>query len=263
LSIHWDLFGGFAHGKGHGIIFRINGGAIKSMSVAKELYQLQLLDSEREQRLGRLGEIAGALGQEGDVLRAREAVAETEGRLEALRTQLRGLEVDIARLEAKLKENQDRLYGGRVRNPKELSSLQEEAAALRRRRSELEENQLELMIDIEAEEAELSERQARLRQIDTAWREEQAGLLSERNRLEQRLAELDGQIQNKRARLKAADLALYDDLRRSLGGRAVVLLKRGICQSCGVDLPTGLAQAVERGEGLDFCPTCNRLLYGG
>lgn len=233
------------------------------MTVVRELYQLQLVDCEREERAHRLAEVESCLGEAEDVVRARAAVAETEDGLVHLRTQLRDLELAIAGVEAKLKENQERLYGGRVRNPKELSGLQDEATALRRRRSDLEDQQLDLMISVEVQEAELAERQARLRQIDAAWHEEQATLLAERERLASRLVELDEQIRGRRARVKAGDLALYDDLRSQLGGRAVALLKRGICQVCGVDLPTGMARSVERGEGVYYCPTCNRLLYGG
>ena len=233
------------------------------MTVLRDLYQLQLVDSEREQKQVRLAEVETKLGDSRDVIRAREDVAQTQASLERLRIQMRDLELQIAGFNAKLKQNQDRLYGGRVRNPKELSNLQEEAAALRRHLAELEDNQLELMIAIEDEEAELAERQARLQQIEATWHESQASLLTEKEQLEVRLADLAQQAESWRARVGAADLALYDDLRDSLGGKAIVQLKRGICQACGVDVPTGLAGAVERGEGIQHCPTCNRMLYGG
>jgi predicted nucleic acid-binding Zn-ribbon protein len=144
-----------------------------------------------------------------------------------------------------------------------LSNLQEEAAALGRRESELEDQQLELMIAVEDSEAELAERQARLLQIETTWREEQSSWLAEKANLELDLTELEQDINGKQGRLGAADLAMYDDLRSSLGGIGIALLKRGICQVCGTDVPTGVARAVERGEGLHHCPTCNRLLSGG
>lgn len=233
------------------------------MSNVRDLYQLQLVDSERDGKRLRLAQVRASLGESDDVGRAREAVLATEQGLEVLRVQYRDLELEISSLNAKLKQNQERLYSGRVRNPKELSNLQEEAAALRRRRSELEDHQLELMIDIEENEAELAERQARLRQIEDTWREGQAALKAEKEQLESDLADLDEEASQRRAQLAAADRALYDDLRSSLGGRGVVLLKRGICQSCGVDVPTGVARSVERSEGLHFCPTCSRLLYGG
>jgi predicted nucleic acid-binding Zn-ribbon protein len=233
------------------------------MSTLSQLYRLQGVDSERDARIARLAQIEDALGESQDLFQAREAIAETEAWLAGKRAELRALELEIAALNEKLKKNQDRLYSGRVRNPKELTGLQEEAAALRRRRAELEDEQLELMIAIEDQEAELAERQARHRQIESSWRDEQAGLLSEKQRLEQELAELDEERQGMRARIPSADLALYDDLRERHGGVAVAWLKRGICQACGVDVPTNLARTVERGEGMQFCPICSRLLYGG
>lgn len=233
------------------------------MSVARDLYQLQLVDSEREEKNRQLAEVEASLGETGDVVRAREAVIDTESGMGELETQLRALELEIAGLNAKLKKNQERLYSGRVRNPKELSGLQEEAAALRRRQSELEDDQLDLMIAIEEQEAELAERQARLRQIEATWREEQAALLAEKERLESRLAALEERRGDMRARVSMPDLALYDDLCNRLRGTGVALLKQGICQVCGVDVPTGMRQAVERQESLHFCPTCNRLLYDG
>jgi predicted nucleic acid-binding Zn-ribbon protein len=233
------------------------------MSAVKQLYRLQLVDSEWAEKANRLAETEAGLGESGDLIRAREAVVETEGHLAELRRQLRALELEIGGLNDKLKKNQEQLYGGRIRNPKELKGLQEEATALRRRRSELEDEQLEIMIAIEEEEAELAERQARLRQIEGTWREEQATLLHEKQQLEQDLADLEEQRGAMRARLGAADLTLYDDLRRQSGGVAVVLLKQGICQACGVDVPISAARAVERGEGMHYCPVCSRLLYGG
>ena len=233
------------------------------MSVLQQLFQLQLVDSEWAERRQRLVRVEEGLGESQDLIRARQAVSESEDSLGELRQQMRVLELDIATVNGKLKQNQDRLYSGRVRNPKELSSLQEEAAALRRRISELEDEQLELMIGIEEEEAELSERQARLRQIEATWRAGQASLQSEKEELELRLAELGEERDALRAGIGAADLAQYDDLRQRYGGTGVVRLKRGICQACGVDVPTSVARAVERGDGRHYCPVCSRLLYGG
>jgi predicted nucleic acid-binding Zn-ribbon protein len=233
------------------------------MSVAAQLYPLQLVDSEWDKLSQRLDQVMNSLGESDDLIQARKAVAEIGEELDGLRIQVRDLELEIAGLNAKLKANQDRLYSGRVRNPKELSGLHEEAAALRRRRSELEDSQLEVMIAVEEKEAEAAERQARLRQIEANWREAQAELLDEKETLELRLIELEEERAGMRAQIAHADLALYDDLRQQYDGIAVVLLKRGICQTCGVDVPTGVAHDVERGEGMYYCPVCDRLLFGG
>jgi predicted nucleic acid-binding Zn-ribbon protein len=233
------------------------------MSVAKQLYRLQVTDTELAEQEGLLAQVEASLGGAGDLERARTSVAESEELLAGLGIKLRDLELEISSLNAKLKQNQDRLYSGRVRNPKELSGLEEEAASLRRRRSELEDDQLELMIEIEDGEAELAERQARLVQIEDTWREDQARLLAQREQLKSRISGLTEDRDWARSAMSPGDLALYDDLAARSGGTAVARLKGGVCQVCGVDVPTGVARSVEKGDGLHFCPTCDRLLSGG
>jgi hypothetical protein len=233
------------------------------VSELRQLYQLQLVDSEHQDKTRQLAMVNDGLGESDEVIRAQQAVVEIETNLGQLRAELRALEIEIGGVSTKLKQNQDRLYSGRVRNPKELSNLQEEAAALGRRRSELEDGQLDLMISIEEAEAELSERQARANQIESTWRDEQARLQAEKEELEFRLAELEEECDAMRARIGAADIALYDNLRSRLGGMAVVRLKKGTCTACGVDVPTSMARAVEHGDGKHNCPICGRLLFGG
>jgi predicted nucleic acid-binding Zn-ribbon protein len=233
------------------------------MSVIGQLYQLQRVDLEREEKTSHLAEVEASLGETEDLQQARQMVTEMEAKLDGLRKQVRELELEVGGIEDKLKHNQDRLYSGQVRNPKELKSLQEEAAALRRHRSQLEDGELELMIAIEGGEAELAERQARLCQIEDSWRTDQAGMFAERDRLQQRLADLEEQSSGMRGDLGRKDLAFYDDLQGRLGGKGIALLKDGLCQGCWVDVPITVARAVERGQGLNYCPICDRLLYGG
>jgi predicted nucleic acid-binding Zn-ribbon protein len=231
--------------------------------VIGQLYQLQRVDLEREEKGSHLAEVEASLGETEELKRARQMAAEMDDQLGQLRKHVRELELEVGTVEDKLKKNQDQLYGGYVRNPKELKSLQEEAAALRRHRSQLEDRELELLIATEAGEAELAERQARLRQIEDSWRADQSGMFAEKEQLQQRLAELEEQSSGMRAEIGGKDQAFYDDLQGRLGGRGIALLKGGICQVCGVDVPITVARAAERGQGLNYCPICDRLLYAG
>ena len=233
------------------------------MSVIGRLYQLQRVDLEHEEKIAHLAEVEASLGETEDLKQSRQMVVEMEDRLGQLRKQMRELELEDAAVGDKLKKNQDQLYGGRVQNPKELKSLQGEAAALQRHRSELEDRELELMLASEEGEAELAERRARLRQIEDAWRADQASIFAERDRLQQRLAELEEQSAGMREEISGRDLAFYDELQGRLGGKGIALLKDGLCQGCGVDVPMTLARSAERGQGQNYCPICDRLLYAG
>jgi len=227
-----------------------------------QLYRLQQIDSETEEKSQRLAEIELSLGVSDDVVVAREGAAEEERLLYETKAKMRALELEVGSLDARLKANQERMYGGKVRNPKELSGLSDEAKSLKHHRSELEDSELELMLLAETQEAEVAERGARLRQIEAAWQEEHSVLLAEKEELVARLADLEELRNELRSRIVRADLAMYDDLKSRLGGVAVARLRHGMCQACGVDLPTAEALAVERGE-THFCPVCSRLLCAG
>lgn len=231
------------------------------MSVG-QLYRLQQIDSERDEKSRRLAEIEQSLDVSDEVVAAREGAAEAERQMHETKASMRALELEVGTLDARLKANQERMYGGKVRNPKELSGLLDEAKSLKRHRSELEDSELELMLLAETQEAEVAERGARLRQIEADWQEQHAVLLAEKEDLVARLGDLEELRSEVRSRIVRADLAMYDDLRSRLGGVAVALLRHGMCQMCGVDVPTAEALAVERGAA-HFCPVCNRLLCGG
>ena len=63
------------------------------------------------------------------------------------------LEGEIGILEQKTQREESRLFSGGVSNPKELSSLQAEVAMLKKKRSELDDQLLEVMVQREDAEA--------------------------------------------------------------------------------------------------------------
>jgi hypothetical protein len=233
------------------------------MSVLGQLYRLQVIDAESDEKSERLAEVNADLGETDAVTQARAQVADVESRLAQMHKRMRELELQIGGLDAKLKANQERLYSGLVRNPKELASLQEEAKSLKRHCSELEDQELQLMMAVEETDTELARARAHREQAEADWRADQAGLRSERDRLQQRLVELEDMRSGMRSQISARDLALYDDLRDKLGNNCIALIRSGICQVCGVDVPVTMTRAVERSQGYNYCPICNRLLYAG
>ena len=60
------------------------------------------------------------------------------------------LEWVIEDLTGKINKAQDELYSGRIRNPKELSNLEQEVAALKASRSGKEDEAIELMEQLES-----------------------------------------------------------------------------------------------------------------
>ena len=230
------------------------------MSRAGLLYHLQTIDLEIDERSRRLREVEASLGESEELRRARRALQEEETRLRQWRRKLRDLELEMEGLNDKIASVEEQLYGGHVRNPKELASLQQEVEYLRRRRGELEEQVLEAMIEVEEGEARAAKRRRELAEVEADWQRAQASLAAERDELKDRLSQLRERRAELERRIGADDLALYEDLRRRKGGQAVALIRDGLCQGCGVMLPLSRARQARQGDELVLCVNCERIL---
>jgi predicted nucleic acid-binding Zn-ribbon protein len=225
------------------------------------LYRLQTIDLEIGNGKRRLEEVKAGLGEGEELRQARRALQKAEEELNHWRTTLRDLELKARSLNAKITSVEERLYGGRVTNPKELANLQNEVSYLKRRRGDLEDRQIEAMVEVEEHEAEVDGKKANLSQVEAEWNQTQKRLTAERSELEEELAHLIEERGEVEGMIGAEDLALYAELCSRKGGQAVALLKEGICQTCMVTLPTSQVRQARSGDSLSFCSSCRRILY--
>ena len=225
------------------------------------LYRLQTIDLEIGNGKRRLEEVEAGLGESEELRQARRALQKAKDELSRWRTTLRDLELEARSLNAKIISVEERLYSGRVTNPKELANLQNEVSYLKRRMGDLEDRQLEAMVEVEEHEAEVDSKQASLTQIEAEWTQTQKQLTEERSELEEKLAHLTTERVEVEGMIEAEDLALYGELCSRKGGQAVALLKGEVCQACRVTLPTSRVQQARSGDSLIFCSSCQRILY--
>jgi predicted nucleic acid-binding Zn-ribbon protein len=231
------------------------------MSRTQHLYELQQVGLEIESTSHRLKEITASLVESAELKRARKMVVDAQARLVKRRAQMKNLELEVTSLSQKIETDEQRLYSGRVTNPKELASLQDEVASLQRRRDKKEEDLLEVMVAAEEGEAALADAQAILAQVSESWRAEQGDLAEEQTGLQARLGELVEQRKSLVAAIGPEDVAIYERLRQRKAGRAVALVKDGICQGCRMNPPTSQVQHARSGNELVFCNNCGRILH--
>jgi len=233
------------------------------MSKAETFYRLQTIDLEIDERNRRLKEVKAILEGNEELPRVRQALQKGEKMLSRQRAKLRDQELEMRSLNDKIASVEGRLYSGRIKNPKELGNLQDEVKYLKRRRGELEDQVLESMIEVEDSEASVTEQRERLARLVEEWQETQVRLSAEQNELVKRLSQLKAKRAKLEKTIEAADLALYEDLRRRRYGQAVACLEGELCQACRVTLPTRKAQQARQGEVLTLCGSCERILYVG
>jgi predicted nucleic acid-binding Zn-ribbon protein len=231
------------------------------MSRSQLLYDLQRTDVELEGVARRLKEIAAGLGEDAVLKRARQQLADAEAHLHKCRTSAKDLDLEVRSLGQRIQAKEQKLYGGQVTNPKELSSLQDDTASLQRYRAKKEEAQLEAMLGEEEAEASLAMARAALTQATEGWQAQQAQLLAEQAQLQNQQQGLNEQRAFLVTAIPADDLATYDRLRTRKAGRAVAAVKNGVCQGCHMSPPLSQVQQAGAGPELVFCSNCGRILH--
>jgi predicted nucleic acid-binding Zn-ribbon protein len=231
------------------------------MTIAADLYALQEIDSAIEAVKASLAAVEEQLGESEELIAGRQAVDEGRDALEDVSKQQRELEWQVDDLRSRLSDVESKLYGGSVRNPKELAGVQDEAnilkGQLRRREDEL----LDLMVRGEERQAALREAEGSLAEVESRWRQEQGELAGEKERLEGELAGLEERRGQQSGLIEARVLALYDNLWERRQGRAVVKVERGMCGGCRISLPMTVLQKARSGLDVVQCVSCERILY--
>jgi predicted nucleic acid-binding Zn-ribbon protein len=229
------------------------------MSVAKQLYQLQEVDLELESKELAVKQITSQLGENEALANARNRLAQEQKRLEELSHQQRSLEWEIDDLTSKLTTAERDLYSGRIRNPKELTGLQQEAEALKARRNQLEDKDLEIMEQADSDRKNITSLSTELKTIESDWQTRQQKLTAELEELRNALINLRQRQQLLAAGIDSETLELYHKLRKGKG-TAVARVEQGICRGCRISLPVNELQQTRSGS-LVQCGSCGRILY--
>jgi len=187
------------------------------------------------------------------------AVVETE--LADVAIDLRRVEVDVEQVADRIKKDESRLSSG-AGSPKELEQLQHELGTLAKRKSELEDGELEVMLKHDAVKArvdELQNDQVGLKQLE----------LELNIRLENATTEIQSEISIQQAergqlapKIEATLVELYEKVRTSNDGVGAALLVGNKCEGCHLSIN---AIEIERIKSLPAdeiirCEECRRIL---
>jgi len=229
------------------------------MSVARQLYQLQEVELEIESNEQALAQIASQLGESQAVVRARTELKLKQQHLEELGRQQHSAEWEVEDLVNKLTPAEDKLYSGRIKNPKELANLQHEVDGLRIRRSQLEDKTLEIMGQVELSTASVATLSDELRTLEAEWHSQQQRLSTNMEQLKTTLSDLKHKRQLLSANIDPQAIEFYQELKKQKG-RAVAKVEQGICRGCRILLPTTELQRA-RSDSLVQCSSCGRILF--
>jgi predicted nucleic acid-binding Zn-ribbon protein len=232
-----------------------------SMPSLSELWSLQEIDSALDTRRASLDDARARIGETEEIVALRARIEELTTASRSAHAAQKDVELEADDLKSKIAPAEEKLYGGTIRNPRELSDLQADIAQLKQHLSAVEDRDLEALSASEHADNELRNATAELEALEAAWREEQAELADRVELLTGEVAILERQRKEAAAEIDPALLKTYDHVRRAHQGRGVARLDRNLCLGCRISLPVSTVNRARAGAVVVQCPNCERILY--
>lgn len=229
------------------------------MSATFHLHRLQQIDTQLDKVNKRLVEIQRIIEDNRELKRAKARVEKNENAASKTAKTLKKAENDVKAQHVQIEQAESMLYGGTLKNPKEIQDLQNKSESLKRHLSTLQDVQLEAMLAHEENTETLTETENALKKLraELVQQHSQLGgeetvLKKDKNRL---LKERDTALPD----IPADKLDIYDKLRKRKNGFAVASVMDGSCSACGATLSPAHQQKAR--TSLSYCPTCKRIVY--
>lgn len=189
-------------------------------------------------------------------------LADARGVLDEVGRRQAALEHELAVVEAKLAEDQARLYSGGVSIIRELQALQAEVDALKRRKGDLEDRVLEVLDEREPLDSGAAALAAEQESVFDEAVEVEGLVAAAQAEIDVQLAaEVDARA-GAAGGLPPGVVAEYDRLRVRLGGIGAARLVNGRCGGCHLSLSASELDALRREppDALLCCEQCGRIL---
>lgn len=231
------------------------------MEEAKLLRELQQLDLDLDGASDKLLRIEAGLDDDTILNEAEIGLKEEQDRVSAQQKEQRDLEWETDDIRSRLKILKDKLYGGTIKNSKELASLEKEVTHITAEAEQKEDRLLELMSQLDQARQHVGDREGETRELQQHLSTKRQEMLAEKAYLEKNVVEIREKRESLARTVDGNVLKLYEILRVNKKGKVVASVEQGRCQGCRITLPVSKLQDVRMQRGLVQCDHCERILY--
>lgn len=191
--------------------------------------------------------------------RSRGAWDQARERLGTLEQLRRRKERELEDVTAEQRKRQGRLF--EIKTNQEYTAVLKEIEGLKERRSNLEDEILELFDQIEAAQSAVRDESTLFQEREKICGEQRTINEGELRRLQGEMDRLQEERRRQANRVEPGLLQTYQRLLRSRGGVAVVPVKDGSCLGCHVALTPQTYNELRKGDVFLSCANCQRILY--
>ena len=196
-------------------------------------------------------------------LRALDAQArEVRGRRDVVLADEKRLDDEARSLGARAEEGDAKLYSGTVSSPRELQAMQADVEMLRRQRSDLEDQELEVMEARELLDAEIAVLDADTAVVHSDIERLQGVIVGAESEIDEELGKEETARAQQAAAVPDSLLADYERRRAQNKGAGAARLVGTSCTACHLSIPSTEAEHIRRdaGAAVAYCDNCGAIL---
>jgi uncharacterized protein len=192
-----------------------------------------------------LARVEGLLGTE------RQALADTERYYAEQKGLVTDDEQNVAGAKHKLSQ---------AKNSKEYMAAQREIEQRRESLTTREGEITKLVEAVEAKKKLLGDRASDVQALKDSISKDSDAAKARMAEIEGKIADLRSERERLAAAVKPDVLKRYSSIRMRRG-LAVVSVSSGTCQGCNMNIPPQLYNVLQRGQTIETCPSCHRIIY--
>jgi hypothetical protein len=154
-----------------------------------------------------------------------------------------------------------RMRMNRIKNTKELQALQREIDLIRQGNSDLEEELIKILEEIDGIKTGIKAKEEEAAIMQEQWKQKHDEMQAKISGIDQLLSEASALRKTIASQVAAELISRYELIFARRGGNAVVEVSGGICQGCYMNIPPQLWNEIIKSEKVNLCPSCQRILY--
>lgn len=224
------------------------------------LIKLQTIDNEKRSLQSTLDSVDSRIESiERPLKEYEQAWQRKKEKLEGLRKIYRNREREVQTHRHQVEKSQEKSRS--VKTNKEYQSILKEIDELKTKISNIEDEMLENLEQIESIEVEVDNDKNELTLIQSDIRQEIRAIEDETVVTREKLNIL---LKNREAVIEGLSplvLTYFEKVRAKVGLLTVAAAKDAVCQGCHVNIPPQLYNDLQRYEQLVQCPNCQRIIY--
>ncbi len=224
------------------------------------LVRLQAIDSDiqkTEKRLGMVeGQLAALYSELGDFESSLKEMVSFD---EEHQKTYRALESDASMNLPKIAKSKEKLSS--VKTNKEYQSILKEIDDLKAANSQIEDQMLEMLEQMDTAEAQLKEKNSEFKSVKQRVTNEKAEIAKTAEQDRTRLAGLQVDFQKILNTVNPGIMKAFTSVRSRIGNMAIAKVEDAVCEGCHMNIPPQMYNELQRFESLMYCPQCQRIIY--